>query len=69
MSVYPHAVMKTQGWQHNSGQYRFSAQELYHSRLAYEVGRGATYCGWPFQRVCATPRRARTHTLAPTVID
>ena len=47
----------------------FTATEKYHARLAYEVGRGATYCGWPFQRVCATPRRARTHTLAPTVID
>ena len=67
--VYPNAVMKPLGWRHNSGQYRFSAQEKYHARLAYQVGRGHAYCGWPFQRVCATPRRARTHTLAPTVID
>ena len=28
-SVYPHAVMKPGGWRHNSGQYRFSAQEKY----------------------------------------
>ena len=68
-AVYPHAVMKPQGWQVDSGQYRFTAQEKFHARLAYQVGRGHEYCGWPFQRGCATARRARAHTLAPTVID
>ena len=67
--VYPNAVMKPQGWRHNSGQYRFTGQEKYHARLAYEVGRGHEYCGWPFQRVCATPRRAQALGVAPFVID
>ena len=34
----------------------FNASEQYHARLAYEVGRGHKYCGWPFQRSCATPK-------------
>ena len=31
----------------------FSAKERYHAQLAYEVGDGATYCGWPFGAACA----------------
>ena len=27
----------------------FSAQEKYHAQLAYEVGRGQPYAGWPFK--------------------
>ena len=30
----------------------FTAKETYHARLAYEVGRGAEYCGWPFSAAC-----------------
>ena len=30
----------------------FNARERYHARLAYEVGRGEPYCGWPFLEVC-----------------
>lgn len=29
-----------------------SERERYHARLAYEVGRGAGYCGWPFSEEC-----------------
>ena len=35
----------------NGGGYKrlsFNAQEEYHARLAYEVGRGQRYAGWPF---------------------
>lgn len=31
----------------------FTPPEQYHARLAYEVGRGAAYCGWPFGAGCA----------------
>ena len=31
---------------------RYSAKERYHARLAYEVGNGARYCGWPFGAEC-----------------
>ena len=31
----------------------FTDRERYHAQLAYEVGRGAAYCGWPFSAACA----------------
>ena len=31
----------------------FTERERYHAQLAYEVGRGAPYCGWPFSPACA----------------
>ena len=31
----------------------FTERERYHAQLAYEVGRGAAYCGWPFDPGCA----------------
>ena len=31
----------------------FTARERYHAQLAYEAGRGAPYCGWPFGPACA----------------
>ena len=31
----------------------FTARERYHAQLAYEVGRRAAYCGWPFGPACA----------------
>ena len=30
----------------------FTDRERYHAQLAYEVGRGAAYCGWPFSSAC-----------------
>ena len=30
----------------------FSAREQYHMQLAYEVGRGRAYCGWPYSAGC-----------------
>lgn len=43
-------VMSVEGndWEHE----RFTARERYHAQLAYEVGRGARYCGWPFSAGC-----------------
>ena len=46
----------------------FSATEQYHANLAYEVGRGAGYCGWPFQANC-TRRGSSFRSFAPIVID
>ena len=60
------AIMATGVW---NGQSTFSPREQYHARLAYEVGRGHEYCGWPFQRSCATPTHFRPRGFAPTVID
>ena len=52
------------------GDTTFTAREQYHAQLAYEVGRGHEYCGWPFQRSCATPKRVpRTLGVARVVID
>ena len=47
----------------------FHAQEQYHARLAYEVGRGEQYCGWPFQESCTRQRGSLLRSLAPIVID
>ena len=66
-SVYPNALMRTGSWQGDLGDYRFSGREKYHARLAYEVGRGEEYCGWPFQASCT--RRGALRSLAPLVID
>ena len=60
------AIMAKGVW---NGQSTFTAREQYHARLAYEVGRGHEYCGWPFQRTCATPTRFGPRGLAPIVID
>ena len=30
----------------------FSAREQFHAQLAYKIGRGARYCGWPFSASC-----------------
>ena len=34
------------------GRTSFSLKERYHAQLAYEVGRFATYCGWPYSAAC-----------------
>ena len=31
---------------------RFTDDERYHAQLAYEVGYGKRYCGWPFSAGC-----------------
>ena len=36
-------------WNGSGFAIEFNAQEQYHARLAYEVGRGQPYAGWPFQ--------------------
>ena len=48
---------------------RFTAREVYHARLAYEVGRGQRYCGWPFSPTCF-PRTAlgSLHSTGPPII-
>ncbi len=30
----------------------FTAREQFHAQLAYKIGRGARYCGWPFSAEC-----------------
>ena len=52
----PKSVMARAVSQENPGSATFTAAEQYHAQLAYEIGRGREYCGWPFQEVCATPR-------------
>ena len=49
---------------------QFSAREVYHARLAYEVGRGQRYCGWPFRATCfpRTALGAPTFRPGPPVI-
>ena len=47
----------------------FAATEQYHARLAYEVGRGAIYCGWPFQATCTRRGSSTLRGVAPIVID
>ena len=37
---------------HFSDPATFNAAEQYHAQLAYEVGRGQGYCGWPYQESC-----------------
>ena len=54
------AIMANSVW---NGQSTFP-REQYHAQLAFEVGRGHEYCGWPFQRKCATPKRG-FRTVAP----
>ena len=44
---------------------QFSAREVYHARLAYEVGRKQRYCGWPFGATCFPRTAVGTSTLRP----
>ena len=47
----------------------FNAQEQYHARLAYEVGRGQPYAGWPFTfGPTKVPRDWRTESLSLPVV-
>ena len=44
----PNAVMAALGNLSDT----FTAREQFHAQLAYKVGRGARYCGWPFSAEC-----------------
>ena len=44
----PNAVMAALGNLSDT----FTAREQFHAQLAYQVGRGARYCGWPFSAKC-----------------
>lgn len=59
LSVFAHEVGHAFGFRHVADvkatmrkglgyRPRFTAQEEYHARLAYQVGRGQPYVGWPF---------------------
>ncbi len=48
-----------------NGTDQFSAREVYHARLAYEVGRGQRYCGWPLSRTCFQRTALGASTLRP----
>ena len=39
----------------------FSAREQFHAQLAYKIGRGARYCGWPFSASCLSRPSAPSH--------
>ena len=51
----------------------FSAREQFHAQLAYKVGRGARYCGWPLGAACLSSadgaRRAGRPVVPRMVID
>ena len=60
--IFAHEMGHALGFRHvsdyNSVMYshtnatRFTARERYHGRLAYEVGPGLAYCGWPYSAGC-----------------
>ncbi len=65
------AIMASRSY---TGRETFNAREQYHARIAYEVGRGEQYCGWPFQASCTRYRsslrsESSLRGLAPIVID
>ncbi len=64
--VADRSALMARGW---TGIDQFSAREVYHARLAYEVGRGQRYCGWPFSPTCF-PRTAlgSLHSTGPPII-
>ena len=39
----------------------FSAREQFHAQLAYKIGRGARYCGWPSSASCLSRPSAPSH--------
>ena len=48
----PNAIMAAvNNWLANPAA-TFSAREQFHAQLAYRVGRGARYCGWPLSAEC-----------------
>ena len=49
----------------------FTPIEQYHARLAFEVGRGKPYCGWPYSAGCLSPKARRAvRPVAPRwVVD
>lgn len=71
-NVFVRAVMRPRGVFANRGQYRYSGREKYHAQLAYEVGRGATDCGWPYGGACAGRRSLgfdRPAAGAPVIVN
>ena len=45
----------------------FSAREQFHAQLAYKIGRGARYCGWPYSVGCPS-RPPSSLSLAPRIV-
>lgn len=71
-NVYTRAVMRPGGWFADRGQYRYSAREVYHAQLAYEVGPRAAYCGWPYGSTCGSGQSlgfSRPAVRPPVVVD
>ena len=62
----PTAIMASEV---STGRDTFNASEQYHARLAYEVGRGNAYCGWPFQASCTQRGSFRAMGTDPIVIN
>ena len=71
-NVFTRAVMRPEGLFANRGQYRYSGREKYHAQLAYEVGREAADCGWPYGGTCLDRRAlgfGRPEAGAPVVVN
>ena len=62
------AVMNGFGGEANN-RAMFSTRESYHAQLAYKVGRGAEYCGWPFSAACTRSPAGFRFRGAPVVVD
>ena len=57
----PTAIMFSGGLRSTS----FNAKELYHARLAYEVGNLQYYCGWPYSAECTGGRNRGLMPASP----
>ena len=83
LSVFVHEVGHAFGFRHVSDikaamrktwgyTPRFTAREEYHARLAYQVGRGQPYGGWPFSFAFGPTgigRKGRIGHLPAIVVD
>jgi hypothetical protein len=61
------ATVMTPGW--SNLRETFSSREQYHGQLAYEVGRGAPYIGWPLPLLAASFEQRRGSPRPIFIID
>ena len=52
MGLYHVADTRSVMYMSNRDVTRFTDREQYHSQLAYDVGHGRRYCGWPYSESC-----------------
>ena len=46
----------------------FTPREQYHAQLAYKIGPGAPYCGWPLSAACYEPSSFRFSMNVPPIV-